>query len=170
MGYLYGSDLDRIQLPFLKEAAKLRGTTVLFFQTLSETKNIYTDIEVQALEDPLSVDIIFQQYPQNRKTLEKAGWYNKDAEDNPDTAFVPLDLEILKRWQFVLLPGKICTNLSGDIEAGSWRKYHITKMQTTMEHPHFYLVAMAPVFTDAAPVIDRTKNSNFVDFSKGEEP
>lgn len=165
MGLLYSGDLDRIQLNHLKEAAKLRGTEVLFFETIEENKNLYTDIEIQSFDKPMKVNILFERYPQNRKTLQREGWYNKDADDNPDTAYVPLDLDILRRWQEVLLPARI---VDYNQELG-WRRYHITKISTTMDHPFYYLVAMAPVFTDLAPKIDRTKNSNFIDFSKIEE-
>ena len=162
MGLLYGGDLDRLQVNQLKEAAKLRGTEVLFFETLDEDKNLYTDIEIQSFEKPMKVNIIFEQYPQNRKTLQREGWYNKDADDNPDTAYVPLDLDILKRWQEVLLPARIV----GYGQELGWRRYHVTKISTTMDHPFYYLVALAPVFTDNAPEINRDQNTNFIDFEK----
>jgi hypothetical protein len=161
MGSLYSSDLDRIQLNFIKEASRLRGTDVLFFETLSETKDIYTDIDVSSSSTSISVSIILQDYPQNRKTLQRQGWYNKDSEDNPITAYVPLDLEILKRWQKVLIPGRI----TGKSNHTLYRPYQITKIATTMDHPHYYLVAMAPLFDDASPdPIDMTENSNFINF------
>jgi hypothetical protein len=178
MGYLYSADLDRLQLNWFKEAARQKGTQVFFFETLTENKNIYTDIEVQSLSNALPVDIIFEQYPQNRKTLQKAGWYNKDSDDNPDTAYVPLDLTILKRWQNVLIPFKISATLFPNpstpeedpdmvkYQKRGWRKYQITKMSTVMDYPHYYLVALAPVFTDNSPEIDRTKNSTFIDFDE----
>ena len=161
MGILYRSDLDRIQLNFFKEMANLRGTTVRFYETLSETKDIYTDIEVQSVQDYLEVDVLFEQYPQNRKTLQREGWYNKDADDNPDTAYVPLDLSILKRWQIVLIPGRVNAVDDGNY----WRRYEVTKISTNMDHPHWYLIALAPKFTDNAPAIDRTENTNFINFN-----
>ena len=82
MGNLYRADLDIILRNQFREAARQKGTGALFFETLDETKNIYTDIEVTELKDPITVDIIFQEYPQNRRTLERHGWYNKDSADN----------------------------------------------------------------------------------------
>lgn len=159
MGFLYKTDLDTIQLNFLKESAYLRGTSVIFYETLSEEKNIYTDMEVQSMTTGTPVDIIFETYPQNRKTLQREGWYNKDAEDNPATAFVPFDLSILKRWQRVLIPGQINDNPS------LYRTYEVTKISTTMDHPHYYLIALAPVFTDTSPAIDRNQNNTYIEFN-----
>lgn len=161
MGFLYKTDLDRIQLGFIKESAYLRGTDVLFFQTLRERKNIYTDMEVQKEQDPIKVAVILEQYPQNRKTLQREGWYNKDSDDNPITAYVPLDLDILKRWQIVLIPGKVI----GESEESLWRAYEVTKISTTMDHPHYFLIALAPIFDDKSPEIDRQSNTNFIDFN-----
>ena len=161
MGFLYKTDLDRIQLGFIKEAAYLRGTDVLFYKTLKERKNIYTDIEIKSEPDPIRVSIILEQYPQNRKTLQREGWYNKDSEDNPITAYVPLDLDILKRWQLVLIPGRIV----GETEDSLWRAYEVTKISTTMDHPHYYLIALAPIFDDYSPEINREENTNFIDFN-----
>lgn len=161
MGLLYNKDLDKIQLGFIKEAAYLRGTDVLFFETLSEEKNIYTDIEVESLGDPIKVAIIMQEYPQNRKTLQRVGWYNKDADDNPTIAYVPLDLDILRRWQNILIPGRI----DGQSNKTQWRRYQTTRISTTMDHPHYYLIALAPVFADNAPKLDRNENTNFIDFN-----
>lgn len=161
MGNLYRADLDIILRNQFREAARQKGTGALFFETLDETKNIYTDIEVTELKDPITVDIIFQEYPQNRRTLERHGWYNKDSADNPATAYVPLDLSILKRWQYVLLPGRITLTE----QANYWRKYHVTRISSFMEHPGFYTIALAPVFDDKSPELDRSKNTNFIDFS-----
>lgn len=162
MGLLYSSDLDRTQLGFFKEAAGLHGTRVYFYKTLSETKSLYTDIDITKEAEPISVDIMFEQYPVNIRTLKKYGWYNKDEDDNPHTAFVPLDLETLSRWQEVLVPARI---LDKNTELG-WRRFHITKLQTVMDHPFYYVVALAPVFDDNSPVIDRGNNSTFIDFDK----
>lgn len=161
MGLLYSDDIDRIQLGYFKEAARLRGTTVYFYETLSETKDLYTDIDIEKETNPKSVDIIFEQYPINIKTLKKYGWYNKDSEDNPHTAFVPLDLSILQRWQEVLIPARIIDKSLGS----GWRRFHITKIQTVMDHPFYYLVALAPIFEDNSPTINRELNNNFLDFN-----
>lgn len=161
MGILYQDDLNRIQLGFLKEAAYLRGTDVLFFETMEECKDIYTDVEIQTYETPIRVSVIMEQYPQNRKTLQREGWYNKDSEDNPITMYVPLDLDILRRWQYVMIPGRV-----GESDPQTcWRLYETTKISTTMDHPHYYLIAVAPIYTDNSPEIDRTQTTNFIDFT-----
>lgn len=162
MGTLYKQDLDRIQLDFIKEAAKLRGTDVLFYEVLSQIKDIYTDIEIESETQPIRVAVIMEQYPQNRKTLQREGWYNKDSEDNPITMYVPLDLETLKRWQYVMIPGRI----KGDGNPSDYRLYEVTKISTNMDHPHYYLIAVAPIFTDNSPEIDRKQSTNFIDFNK----
>lgn len=162
MGSLYQGDLDRIQLNFIKEAAKLRGTDVLFFETLMEHKDIYTDIEVKSQGTPIEVPVIMEQYPQNRKTLQREGWYNKDSEDNPITMYVPLDLSILKRWQYVLIPGRVNRN-NNPLD---YRAYETTKISTTMDHPHYYLIAVAPIFIDNSPDINRRHSTNFIDFDR----
>ena len=41
MGTLYSDDLDRFQIRQFKEAAKLRGTTVVFLKTLNESKECF---------------------------------------------------------------------------------------------------------------------------------
>lgn len=162
MGTLYKQDLDRIQLDFIKEVAKLRGTNVLFYKVLSQIKDIYTDIEIESETQPIQVAVIMEQYPQNRKTLQREGWYNKDSEDNPITMYVPLDLETLKRWQYVMIPGRI----KGDGNPSDYRLYEVTKISTNMDHPHYYLIAVAPIFTDNSPEIDRKQSTNFIDFNK----
>ena len=159
MGKLYTSDLDRLRLGYFKEAASLKGTTVYFYKTISEYKDIYTDIDIVKEAEPRKVDILFEQYPVNIKTLKKYGWYSVDGESNPHTAYVPLDLTTLNRWQEVLIPARIV----GDGEGLGWRRFHVTKMQTTMDHPSYYLIALAPVFEDNAPAIDREKNTTFID-------
>lgn len=158
MGILYNNDLNRVQLRWFKEAARLRGTSVKFFETLTETKDIYTDVEITKEQNPIDVDILFEGYPQNRPTLDKYGWYDKNADDNPDTAFVPLDLETLRRWQHVLIPSRTTD------EVTLWRLYHVTRIATRMEHPFYWVVALAPVFPDNAPEIDRSDNFNFIDW------
>ena len=59
MGILYSDDLDRFQIKQFKEAAKLRGTQVVFLKTLSEKKDIYTDIDIIPSEMPIYIDILF---------------------------------------------------------------------------------------------------------------
>ena len=60
MGTLYSDDLDRFQIRQFKEAAKLRGTTVVFLKTLNESKDLYTDIDIETSEEPIYIDILFQ--------------------------------------------------------------------------------------------------------------
>lgn len=157
MGLLYSDDLDIIQLDYFKEAAKLRGTKVVFLKTLSEEKDVYTDIDINSDAEPIYVDIMFQQFPQNKRTLMREGWYNKDREEeNPMTMDVPLDLDILSQWQIVLFPFDTKAPLN------KWRPYQITKISSRLEHPHFYTVAAVPYFIDESPELDRTSNSNFI--------
>ena len=157
MGILYNSDLDRIQLDRFKEAARLRGTSVLFFETKSELKDIYTDIDVVSSLKGKPVDVLIETFPQNRRTLQKVGWYNKDKEEeNPITMFVPLDLEILKLWQKILVPDNVSN------EYYMWRAYQVTKISTRMVYPSFWLVAIAPIFTDNSPVLNRENDFNFI--------
>lgn len=157
MGILYNSDLDRIQLDRFKEAARLRGTSVLFFETTSELKDIYTDVDVVSKLKGTPVDVLLETFPQNRRTLQKVGWYNKDKEDdNPVTMFVPLDLEILKLRQKILIPDNVSHEYS------MWRAHRVTKISTRMVYPSFWLIAVAPLFEDVSPELDRTSNSNFL--------
>ena len=157
MGILYSDDLDRFQLNQFKEAAKLRGTQVVFLKTLSEKKDIYTDIDIIPSEMPIYIDILFEQFPQNKRTLQREGWYNKDKEENnPITLQVPLDLEILSQWQIVLFPNKTQDALR------YWKPYQITKISTRVEHPHFYTCAAVPYFIDKSPTIDRKENIIFL--------
>ena len=167
MGLLYQDDLSRTQLNFFKEAAKLKGTQVTFLPTDTEVKDIYTDVTVESLtdeEDVKVIDILFETFPANRKTLERNGWYNKDAEFHPIIAYVPLDLEELSRWGRVLLPATIAEPFNG-----TYSMYEVSKISTRMEHPFYWTVALVPVFPDNSPSIDRTKNSNFIDFSQLDE-
>lgn len=157
MGTLYSDDLDRFQIRQFKEAAKLRGTTVVFLKTLNESKDLYTDIDIETSEEPIYIDILFQQFPQNKRTLQKEGWYNKDREEeNPMTMQVPLDLNILKQWQIVLFPYDTQTPLK------YYKPYQITKISTRVEHPNFYTVAAVPYYYDTSPLINRTESSNFI--------
>ena len=157
MGILYSDDLDRFQIKQFKEAAKLRGTQVVFLKTLSEKKDIYTDIDIIPSEMPIYIDILFQQFPQNKRTLQREGWYNKDKEeDNPITLQVPLDLQILSQWQIVLFPSNTKAPLK------QWKPYQITKISTRVEHPAFYTCAAVPYFIDTSPELDRKSNTNFL--------
>lgn len=157
MGVLYGDDLDRFQINQFKEAAKLRGTKVVFLKTLTERKDLYTDIDIKTSETPIYIDVLFQQFPQNKRTLQKEGWYNKDREEeNPMTMQVPLDLEIIRQWQIVLFPYDTQAPLK------YYKPYQITKISTRVEHPSFYTIALVPYYYDTSPVIDRTSSSNFI--------
>ena len=157
MGTLYSDDLDRFQIRQFKEAAKLRGTTVVFLKTLNESKDLYTDIDIETSEEPIYIDILFQQFPQNKRTLQKEGWYNKDREEeNPMTMQVPLDLNILKQWQIVLFPYDTQAPLK------YYKPYQITKISTRVEHANFYTIAALPYYYDTSPLINRAESSNFI--------
>lgn len=157
MGTLYSDDLDRFQLNQFKEAAKLRGTKVVFLKTLTERKDLYTDIDIETSEEPIYIDILFQQFPQNKRTLQREGWYNKDREEeNPMTMQVPLDLSILRQWQIVLLPYDTKAPLR------YYKPYQVTKISTRVEHPNFYTVAVVPYYYDTSPLINRNESSNFI--------
>lgn len=158
MGTFYTGDIDRLFPNYMVETLRLFGTPALFYETLTETKDIYTDNDISSFVDPVSVNILYTEYPRNIKTLQRIGWYNKESEDNPAIAYVPLKIDILKRWQKVLLPG----NSSSYTDVKLWRPYQVTKISSTMEHPYYTLIALAPIFADNSPTIDRTKNSNFL--------
>lgn len=157
MGTLYKNDLDRIQIKQFKEAAKLRGTQVVFFETSSKTKDLYTDFDVETFPEEHKIDVLFQTFPQNKRTLMQEGWYNKDKEEeNPITMQIPLDFPMLDQWQKILIPNNTQHPTS------KWRLYEITHISTRVEHPFFYLVAVVPYYLDDSPELDRTQNQNFL--------
>ena len=177
MGILYSNDLDRIQLPWFKEAAGLRGTTVKFYETIEQTGDIYTDMTIVHSDTPTLCDVMFLEFPATKKTLDMYGWYSEDPEYNPLLALVPIDLKILRRWVRVEIPARIAGKVLGypdlenpdpsdpnfDPQPNRDRMFEVTKISTRMVYPHFWTVAMAPLFTDTSPAMDDNKNSVYFD-------
>ena len=179
MGILYGEDLDRIQLGWFNESAKLRGIEVKFYETLEESQDIYTDVSITSSQSPVIVNALLLEFPATRETLNMYGWYSENPQFLPILMMVPVDLEFLSRWTRVELPARIAmeylkftSQASLSDEAPNFtdrdRIFEVSNVSSRLVYPNFYTISVVPVFTDTSPEIDSAKNSTFIDIQTPE--
>lgn len=136
MGFLTQED-STLYRGWFKEMAKLRGFSVGYQYPLDTDKTIHSEPNIR-LSNPIRMDIIFNENPRVG-TLRKLGWVTEINEQKPVIAQLPFDAPHLARYARIIIPPFV------EINSRS-RVFQVTKMNTLLEFPDCWTVALVPVF------------------------
>lgn len=149
MGDLIRQDIE-YHRKYFNESAKLLGIKVKYYSVSKSKSNIYDDKDIH-YNDPMLLDIHFEQYPKI-KTLKKIGWYKENDTELPIIAYIPYDTPFLSK----------NSKIEFEHDLGELRSFEVSEITTDYSFPIYWILKLVPIFNDSTVHKDKEGTPNYV--------